>query len=227
MIAISPKQVAKFLSYIVLGIATASLTTQFFKIVLGRQYLLGLVDLFNVDNEANIPAWYSSGALLLCAILLGIVTLAKRQEGDRYTLHWAGLSCIFAFLSLDEAVSLHEGWLPAAIAASFQGMKYNWIVVGVCFVGIIALIYLPFLLALPAKTRFLMLLSGALFVSGALGIEWISNSYADVWGEENMTYAVMVFFEELLEMLGVVMFIYTLLSYIGTNVKEIYIGNPK
>lgn len=223
MISISPKKTAQFLSLVVLGITIASLATQFFKIVLGHQYLLGLVDLFNVDNEANIPAWYSSCALLFCAVLLGIIARGKYSERDRYTLHWGGLSFIFTLLSLDEAVSLHEGWLPAVWNMTFTQSRYNWVVMGACFSLVVVAVYLKFLIDLPAKFRYRFLLAGALFVGGALGVEVPSNLHADIHGEENMIYATMVFIEELLEMMGVVLFIYTLLLYMTENVKEIYI----
>ena len=74
--------------------------------------------------------------------------------------------------------------------------------------------YAKFLLDLPSRTRVLFISSGILFVTGAIGFELIGGWYADKHGTGNITYALITTCEELLEMLGIALFIYTLLKYI-------------
>ena len=60
-----------------------------------------------MNTEANIPAWYSSAALLLAAMLLWIVSAATKQRGGR-PIYWRLLSLVFLALSIDEVAELHE-----------------------------------------------------------------------------------------------------------------------
>jgi len=58
-------------------------------------------------------------------------------------------------------------------------------------------------------------------VGGALGMEMVGGYYADAVTQRNLTYGLMVCVEEILEMVGVIVFIYALVSYIGSHVENI------
>jgi len=66
-----------------------------------------LSNLFNIRTEGNIPAYYSSSTILFASFLLGFISLFRKTYGLNYSL-WSILSVIFLYLSLDEAVQLHE-----------------------------------------------------------------------------------------------------------------------
>ena len=63
----------------------------------------------------------------------------------------------------------------------------------------------------------LFIVSGAIFVFGAIGFEMLASRQFSIHGDisGDLMYAVFYTFEEFLEMLGIVVFIYTLLSYIA------------
>ena len=170
-----------------------------------------------VDGEGNIPAWYSASLLLLCSILLAAITAAHKQQPGGRAAHWLILSAIFLFLSLDETVQLHElSIAPLRSALGATGLLYYaWILPAAVCVALFVLAYLPFLRNLPARTRQLFLLAGAVFVGGAMGVEALSGWHASSHGEHNLTYHLIITLEELLEMAGVVLFIYALLDYAG------------
>ena len=94
-------------------------------ILLGEPVRL-LHGLFDLDGEANIPTWFSSGQLLAIAIILWIVALYrhKPERPSRVFLLAAGTG--FLLLSADEVVQLHEGltgllgsryidWIPTVL----------------------------------------------------------------------------------------------------------------
>ncbi len=176
-----------------------------------------------VDGEGNIPAWYSAAQLLLCAVLLAIIAFAQKQLGKGYVFHWLILCLIFAFLSLDETVQLHELSIRP-LQGMFGGsgfLYYAWIIpAGVC-VALFVLGYLKFLVQLPARTRRLFLTAGIIFIGGAIGLEAISGNHASLHGEQNLTYHLIVTVEELFEMAGVVIFIYALLDYIARQFTRV------
>ena len=226
MITLSPRQITRFLLFIVLGLVLASLAGQFSKYYLNHATLLGLIPRFNVDAENNIPTWYSSFALLFCSALLAIIASAKRLKGDRFTRHWIALSVIFLYLSLDEVASIHELLIePLRSLLDASGFLYfTWVIPGAIFVVICLLLFLQFLRSLPAKTRRLFLLAGTIFVTGALGVELVGGYYAESSSQNNMTYAMITTIEESLEMVGIVVFIYALLSYMSSVVSEVKIS---
>jgi hypothetical protein len=190
-----------------------------------------------LNNDSSISAWYTSLTLMLCSVLLAIIAAAKRQNNGRYTLHWSVLSIIFLLLSMDEVVRFHEtvmGPLGVAIVDflgfSLEGfLFYTWVVPGAIFALIVLLTYLKFLASLPKKTLLLFLVAGAIFVGGALGVELLDAREAylletGAGNADDKTVAVSVWHlvlalsEEGLEMFGVVVFIYALLSYIRSYV---------
>lgn len=64
--------------------------------------------LFNLDGEANVPAWFSSMQLFVIGLvmLLAAASPQRGQDGLRGLLMLLG--CAFVFLSMDEAAAVHE-----------------------------------------------------------------------------------------------------------------------
>ena len=219
---------AKFLLIIIIFLFLGNMLGLLSKYVFGHSNVYGLVPLFNFDTEANVPTWYSSVTLFMCSILLGIIASQKKIEMDRYRSYWIVLSLIFLYLSIDEVSQIHEesmkliGLFPQL---SFGGIFYfSWTIIAIPLVSIFVLFYLKFFINLPTKTRFLFLISGFLYVGGALGMELIGGWYVSINGKQNLMYAMMTTLEETLEMLGVAVFFYSLLSYIRSYVNEITIN---
>jgi len=130
--SVAPKRVTRVLTYVVSCLILASIAGQFAKFVLGYEHLLGFVRLFSVDREGNIPTLYSCFALLFCSSMLFLIASIKKRAGERYALHWRVLSIIFLYLSIDEAVSIHEEAInPVRNALNTSGMfYYAWVIPG-------------------------------------------------------------------------------------------------
>ncbi len=58
-------------------------------------------------------------------------------------------------------------------------------------------------------------------MGGAIGVEAISGKQASLHGEQNSTYNLIITVEELLEMAGVIVFIYALLDYISRQFTKL------
>lgn len=224
-----PRPVIKFLLIIVLCLIIFSILGQFSLYYLADFPLKNsFITLFNVEFERNIPAFYSWLALLVCSIFLGIIAYAKKVSCERYVNYWGGLSAIFFYLSLDESIGIHEKFVkPLQDKFQTTGFLYfAWVIPGGIFVFICLLTFLRFLSALSAKTRRLFLIAGTMYVGGALGMEIVGGYYAyfhlaDFPLYKDMTYAVITTIEETLEMLGIIIFIYALLDYIGSYLKGV------
>lgn len=210
------RRVSDTLLVVVAVLISLSIAGQCAKYLYGHTILKGFVPMFYVDFESSAPTWYSSAALGLAGLLLAVIAMAKFQAADKYRWHWATLSCLFALLSLDEIAMIHELPVDPLRERFAPGgvLYYPWVIPGALFVALIGCLYLRFYLTLPGRTQRLLLLSGAMFVSGAIGVEMLSGVQADQFGENNLDYALIVSLEEMLEMLGVVIFIRCLLDYI-------------
>lgn len=219
-VRLSPRRTLRFLLFVILGLNIASIVGQLTKYFLPNYFLRDrLAQLFYLDAEKNIPSLYSVSTLLFCAILLATIAYAKKVAGNRYMPYWGALSIIFLYLSWDEAVSIHEKLIdPLRSMLNASGVfHFAWVIPGSIFVFLCLLAFWGFLCVLPAKIRRLFLIAGALYVAGAIGIEMINGYHASLYGEQNIVYAILTTLEESLEMLGIAVFIYTLLSYMSLS----------
>jgi len=219
---VSPYKTTRLLFYIAVALLGAHLVGQFTEHFLPNYFFRNFIaEQLNLDRELNIPTLYAMGLLLISSILLAIIAYAKHVRGDRQVRHWVALSIIFLCLAIDEITSLHERMTdPLRSMLNTNGwLHYAWIIPGIVFVLVCLLVFAKFLKNLPSKTRQLILLAGVIFVSGAIGIEAIGGYYAQVYGEQNMGYALIAGIEEFFEMLGVIIFIYALLSHIDDAMK--------
>lgn len=203
----------------------ASITGQLTKYVSGHDFVYGLIPLFDVDHENNIPTFFSASLLLLAALLLALITALKKAVHAPYEFQWALLSFTFLYMAIDEAASIHE--LLIVPMRNLLGQQaggiffFAWVIPGIAVAMVFGLSYLKFLLHLPAKTRWRVIIAATLYLGGAIGMELIGGHYADLHGMNNLTYSITTTVEESLEMAGVIAFIYALLNYSADNYKEV------
>ena len=229
MIPVSPRRLIRLLIFGVVGLAFVSIAGILSADLPVEDYFLmeareSFIRLFALDAEANIPTWYSSALLLFCSILLATIAHAKKSHNDAFALHWRFLSVVLLYLSVDEAAIIHEmATKPMrAMFGTHHGLlHYSWVIPGAVGVIILVLAYSRFLLELPTKTGVFFCVAGAIFAGGAIGVEAVTGWYFDAHGEADGTYKAMVTIEEVLEMLGIVVFIYALLEYMSSFATEV------
>jgi hypothetical protein len=65
------------------------------------------------------------------------------------------------------------------------------------------------------------MLAAFLYIGGALGMEMVGSYIAEWQGQQNLLYALVATTEEVIEMIGIIVFIYGLLYYLGRWAKHI------
>jgi hypothetical protein len=240
LLEVSAKKVAGALFLALVLLTLASFAARFIEYMWGMEGALRLLAWFDVGEEDSLPTWYASFTLLLSSILLAFIAIAKKRHDDRHALHWRILSIIFLVLSIDEIAQLHEKGLGelAVLIENSTGFisevgidAYGWVVPAAALVVVVVLAFLGFFAHLPRRTLLLFIVAGTLFVVGALGMETLTGQLIDnyggydnwdnVEGIPKMIAGIEGSIEEFLETLGVVVFIYALLSYASSYVKEI------
>lgn len=215
-IAVSPRKIIKCLAIAVIFFTIISTGIQISKYVFN--YREDWMDLFNLDRELNFPTWYSALTIVFCAILLKIIALGKKQQGDRYARDWQLLSIIFFILAIDEVVSIHEILIIPQVSEALNlpwFLHSMWVIPGLVFVVWFARRFSKFVRHLPLVSRRQFILAACIYIGGALGMEMVGSHFAESIGQQHILYAAIATVEEVLEMTGIIIFIYALLYYLS------------
>lgn len=216
-LVVTPRAVLRVLVPVVVLLALVSLAGQLLLAwrddvggALG--FLVGLTDL---DNERTVPTWFQAVLLAGTGAALWTVGDDAQRSGRRRTGYWRLLAVAFVYLSADEALRLHERAMgPLSARFDLTGaLFFSWVLVAVPLVLVLVAVLVPFLRSLPRRTLGLLLLAGALYVGGSVGVEMVG---AVLWSgglEGSLAYVGVATIEELLEMLGVATLLYAIGRY--------------
>lgn len=175
---VQPIPVGRRFFFTMLGIATGiSLISIVFSFFDPEQVTLKIIFfLFNTESENNIPTWFSAGLWLF----LGIAVLLVRAHTERYRASWLVFAVVAMLASLDEFSRLHErlekiGRRLAAALSLEDVLHWAWVLVGLIIVVFVAVTLTPLVFRLPKTIRNGILLSGFIFVLGAVGFETLGG----------------------------------------------------
>jgi hypothetical protein len=223
-ICLSPRTVAKYLIIIASILSVLSLAIAFSTYTIN--FYEEWMDMLDLDKEMNIPTWFSVFLLASCAFASALVARGKQIDSARYYRHWKMLSYLFWFMAVDEAFSLHEVLIIPEIAQALNlpwFLHSMWVIPGMIFVGWAIKYFWKFAVSLPKKTRDRMFLAAALYFGGSLGMEMIGSYYAEWKTQQDIIYVTIANLEEILEMSGTILFLKTILFYLGQSTPKIQI----
>ena len=189
----------------------------------GRDLIMLLTRMFDPGLENSIPTAFSSLNLLISSVLLFAIYRHSKDRSELTTVYWLSLSIIFFGLSVDEVAQLHERFAKLQL---YTGVLIpviedrSWLLYGAAFTVVVFLLHIPFLRQLNRQTMALFLLSGAIFVSGALGFEFLAAwmLYHEIVATRvDLIYRTGVIFEEGFEMYGIALFNCTLFGHVVAN----------
>lgn len=174
--------------------------------------------LFDVNTEATVPTWYSAGLLLAVAGVCGVLVVVADGGGRR----WGVLALVFAAMSLDEAVALHERLGPAVSDTLGVGgtgtLRHPWVVAGAFLAAAFATVAAWAVVTLPRGPRRGVVLGLGIYLAGALGLEALSGAVLDAAGD-GLAYAAVTWGEEAAEMAGAVVVCCALLAALEVRIE--------
>lgn len=154
-------------------------------------YLVGqpfrpLTRLLDLNGECNLQSWYSSMQWLCVAILLGIFAYRNFNRSSRRSWLLVALVLVFLAFSVDEVAQIHEGlgrrtdiMLPGGTRKDtpFAHTGIWMFVLGVPFIIFFGwLAYSVRVYFRRTPSAFVKIVLGvAIFLTGAIGIETLSN----------------------------------------------------
>lgn len=226
---VAPRAVARALGSLATLLVLVSLAGQAARHGLGLHTARGLIPLFDVAAEANVPTFFSVLLLIAAALLLGLVAALTRRAGGPHVFGWSFLSCFFLFLAFDESFQVHERLIPLGRSLLRPGGRlgifyFAWTIPYMALVLALAIAFLRFMIDLDARARPRFLVAASLYVGGAIGFELIESRHIEALGADNLAFALMATAEEGLEMAGVIIFLWALLWYLRDMGAEIRFG---
>lgn len=167
-----------------------------------------LLPKLSLSYEGNLPTWFSSSLLLVCA--LAAARIARTRPP--WHRHWWGITAMLGWMSLDEAAELHEHL--GGLVGTHGLFYFDWVIPAAGVVLAVALVYWPFLRALAGPTRTRLVVAAAIYVTGALVMELPLGWWTDHHGDEGLVYALIDWVEETLEMLGASLALAALVAHV-------------
>jgi hypothetical protein len=182
---------------------------------IGTETVLKDLRHFALDAERSLPSWYESISMFACALMLAIIAALSSSLDRVNTRQWIVLAAIFLLMSIDSSVSFHEVTVaPLRNAFHLTGALYfSWVVLATPVVMAVGLYFLPFLMRLPAGTAIRFMIAGSIFVGGALGTEFLCGYVATEIGMDAPVYKIVAAGEEILESIGLTLFLSALLQH--------------
>jgi hypothetical protein len=161
--------------------------------------------------------------MLAAAGLLAFLSTVAARTDRRNVAPWAVLSAIFVYLSLDEAISLHERTIEptkALLRLPPELHYFAWLIAFAPLLLVFLIYFLSFLRRLPSPFNRRIVVSGLVFVGGAFGMEFVGGVVFNTLGI-GLTYLLCICLEEILEISGMTLFVVTLVDFIASSAPEI------
>lgn len=175
---------------------------------------------FDFDDEKNIPTYFSVILLFLASQTFFIIRqkLIHTTISSYMKYYWLQMAFIFLLLSIDELIRIHERLEYISIyfiSSEMTGFfKFVWVIPMIGLLCCFGLYSIKFLMNIHKSLRNGYIISGFIYVFGALGMEMLSAKL-HIEGQEGFGYYVTMTIEESLEMIGIIVLLYFNLGYIN------------
>ena len=173
--------------------------------------------LLNAAQERSLAGWWTSALLMTCCLAALAASRLAGASGaafSRAAWPWLVLAVVFALLSLDEVVSLHERgakWTAAVIDSDSPLARLGWTIPAAAVLVASLAVLIPAIRAIPVRARTLVLIGLGTSIAGALGME-VVNVVLTQTHAGHFWQLVAMAVEESAEMVGVVVILLGVLT---------------
>jgi hypothetical protein len=193
----------------------AILTLEFYSVI----HLTGFAQLvysrIDLNGQANLGSFFSFLLWTACSFLCFFVGVRKDLPFHK---HWQVLAIVFLLPAIDELVGAHQV-ISEFMRHTFSTQsvifhKLGWAIPAAILAALAVVAFYRFWVSLPPATRFPMLLGLAVFAFGAVAVELISIRLGSFCSYNCWSYEVSSNVEEGMQLLGQMILVHGLLSYI-------------
>lgn len=224
-----PRKLIPYLAMVIGGLVLGDLFGLWSTFYWERSRLLGLIPMFRLDFERNVPTLVAMMMLLSCALLTAFRARVMAPVSKREMWAWLGLTAAFTFVAIDEFFELHERLVgPVGEALNTSGfLRFAWVIPYGLAVIVLGLLYLRFFLRLEKTFRRRLFTAAAVFLGGAVGMEMVGGAYlAEDETRRNFTYGIITMIEETLELTGSLLAIRAFIDGFGIDEVRLTLAGP-
>jgi len=183
-----------------------------------------IFSLLTVDFGASLPTYFNTLLILIAFIVLAMISIHLKNVKSVLVYNWLLLTLAFLVLSLDENPEVHKFFVQTISRYGSAGKRlvinYAWGMPYGAMVVLFMFFLFRFISALPKEIAKGFLVSGIIYVGGAIVIGKYGVKALQIRGFHNIRYTMVASIEESLEMIGLTLFIYFLLKYIRMEFKS-------
>lgn len=216
IITIDPKKIACFLFSLAVALLVINIISQVIGIALQRESASTFLEMAQAQSVFRL---LTTLLLLICATLaLLIATIIKTQRSEP-ACYWWGICLIFLFMAIVKNTNLDEQF--ALVIGSLTNLSrpvMYLLVYGIALV-IIPIFYAKFLLHLPKRILNWLIAGTITFLSGAFILDMVTSYLWKTVDHRTVIYIAATSLEVLLEISGIIILIYTFLTYIVVELK--------
>lgn len=133
--------------------------------------------LYDVDSEANMPTWYASTLLQICAVLAFIISY---HDAPAQKTGWRGIALILLLMGMDEVAGLHNA--PSRRVSEITGVGNGylmnaWVIPAAMVLVILGMVYLPFIWRLPSWLKRSLIGAATAYLIGAVAFEVLGSRF--------------------------------------------------
>lgn len=231
--SINPWTVGRYLGCIITGLIIGGALANYaiYNIAPNPEHQIAdVLKRFDLGHEPSIPAFYSAIVMLFAAATAAFLSVYDGDPANKRRTSWRILSFVLVLLAIDEVVMFHEMGTAAMEQLGLSGKLYfSWVIPGGIFAAVVAISFTKLLINLGWRTRLLFLASGAIFVSGAIGMELLAgiifaSAESELVALSSVAHVLSQAVEEGLEMIGMALFLCTLLDFINLQGISVWVA---
>ncbi len=170
-------------------------------------------------QKQSVLRLFTTLLLVFCSALLLIIALNDKQRRSGKYFHWMGLCIIFFFLAIAKETSLDEqfGALLQSLFDISRSVVFM-IAYGIALI-LLPVLYLRFILQLPRHTLYWFIAGSITFLAGAFVFDLVTAYLGKFLDHRSFAYIGSSSIEVFLETSGIIILIFTFLSYIFSDLK--------
>ena len=162
------------------------------------------LDLFYFNSEKNITALFSSYLFIIIGLFFHVLSsdYSEQKKG------WCWLRNIAIYLACDEWFAIHDSVLNVYGLGPLEIPYWVWVYAVLCCFILVRLI--PFIRYIPERLLRFLIIGAAVFIGGAALMEVVTYQSQHFF---SLFFQIGLFFEDGLEMSGLLIALYGLISY--------------
>ncbi len=217
-VAATPRRIAIVLGLVGMALLLLDMLTQTLDelLHLDADWWERVVRWFDADSQGSLTSWYPYTLLLLCAGFAFLVAGVHWHRRVRGAAFWGAIGVVALLLSFEE---MSPGWpsvldfLDDILTDELDLSTWTTISMIIAGVAIAVILARRFVLTLPMELRGMMLFGVGVFLAGAIGVEAAAHVWLWFFDSRNLIHQSITSVEEVLEMIGIILIIYSVLEY--------------